>query len=160
MFLMHDSPYWNIKSHWPYDCCEVMSCFLFLLVISSRGLCSQLPLSLGGSTSSSVWLTLAVSDSETNKSQGWELIGWVLLILHESSSTWGKNKSSGNIYISQVESEVRQCKETEIKHTDIHCLSVIHFFSAISGQRWIKVRPWALHFRHNCKLYSLSPLIQ
>lgn len=83
MFLMHDSHYWNIMSHWPCECCEVMSCFLFLLVISSRGLFSQLPLSLGGSTSSSMWLTLAVSDSETNKSQEWELIGWVLLTLHE-----------------------------------------------------------------------------
>lgn len=87
LFLMHDFYYWKIKSHLPCECCEVMSCSLFLLVLCcapSRGLCSQLPLSLGGSTSSSMWLTLTVSDSETNKSQKWELIGWVLLSLHES----------------------------------------------------------------------------
>ncbi len=71
----------------------------------------------------------------------------------------GKNKSSGNIYISQVESEERQWKETEIKHTDIYLWFI--FFSVISGQRWIKVRPYEPFVLDiTAKLYSLSPLIQ
>lgn len=52
---------------------------------------------------------------QRDKQKPWMRADWMSIINLALYAVPG-----GRIYISQVESEERQCKETEIKHTDIY----------------------------------------